>query len=258
MALVPAPLVPSPEPRATRYGLLTAANGPLDLPLHGAGGGVRYEPVSCGVAHVYPVECDDTPPEKTFDDGDDWVTAEPFLVYASLSCGSAGHTPAELEDKVRRRLAAGEQTQVEAALADVIAADPALAALTSADDTSIVAAVAELEQWLYERYGYVGFLHAPVRAAAHAMDHGLLIKDGPVWRTAMGSVWVFGGGYPDDGLAYITGQVTVWRSADVQVPPAAQVLNRTTNQYALLAEREYAVAYDCVAASVPLDLGAPS
>jgi hypothetical protein len=251
-------LVPSPEPRAVRYGLLAAANGPLDLPPHGAGGGVSYEPVSCGVAHTFPVECDTTPPEKVFDPGDDWVDAAPFLVYASLACGSAGHTPAELEGKVRRRLAAGEQTQAEAALADVIAADPALAVLTSADDGSIVAAVAELEQWLYERYGYVGYLHAPPRAAAYAMDHGLLLRDGPVWRTAMGSVWVFGGGYPDDGLIHITGQVTVWRSPDVQVPPAGQVFNRTTNQYALLAEREYAVAYDCLAAQVPLDLGAPS
>lgn len=258
MALVPAPLVPAPEPRGLRYGLFAAANGPLDLPRFGAGGGVRYDPVSCGVAYVYPVECDDTPPAKTFDPGDDSVEAAPFLVYASLACGSAGYTPAELEAKVRRRLAAGEQSAAESALADVLAADASLAALTSTDDTSIVAAVAELEQWLYEQYGYAGVLHAPVRAAAHAMDHGLLVRDGPVWRTAMGTAWVFGGGYPDDGLAYITGQVTVWRSTDVTVPPAAQVLDRATNQYALLAEREYAVGYDCVAASVPLDLGAPS
>lgn len=256
MAIVPASLVPPPEPRAIRYGLLTAANGPLDLPANGAGGGIAYDPVSCGVAHSYPVDCDDTPPEKTFDPGDTLVEAEPFAVYASLTCGSAGYTGAELETKVRRRLEAGEQSAVESALADILAANATV--LASADDTSVVAAVAELEQWLYERYGHVGFLHAPVRAAAYAMDAGLLVRDGPLWRTAMGTVWVFGGGYPDDDTLYISGQPTVWRSPDVQVPPAAQTLNRTTNQYYLLAERVYAVAYDCVAASVPLDLGAGS
>lgn len=253
MALVPAPLVPAPEPRATRYGLLTAANGPLDLPPHGAGGGIRYEPVSCGVAHTFPVECDDTPPEKTFDPNDDVVDAAPFLVYASLTCGSVGHTPGELEDKVRRRLAAGEQTQVEAALADVLSADAT--ALTAPDPTAVASVVGELEAWLYARYGHVGYLHAPVRAAAAAQEASLLLRDGPVWRTAMGTIWVFGGGYPDDDTVYITGQVTVWRSPDVQVPPAGQVFDRVTNQYALLAEREYAVAYDCVAASAGLDLG---
>ncbi len=63
----------------------------------------------------------------------------------------------------------------------------------------------------------------------------------------MGTVWAFGGGYPDDGTIYISGQPTVWRSSDVFVAPASGAFDRLTNQYNMIAEREYAVAYDCLA-----------
>src|ERR1041384_8602250 len=35
-----------------RYGLFTAANGPFDLPVHGAVGGVQYLQEHCGQAHL--------------------------------------------------------------------------------------------------------------------------------------------------------------------------------------------------------------
>jgi hypothetical protein len=254
VAIVPAPVVPAPEPRGLRYGLLTAANGPIDLPNpHGLGGGVKYEPVSCGFARVVPSDC--APIDKTFDPADEVVEQESFLVYATLECGSVGHTAAEIEAKVRRRLANGEQTAAEEGFADVLTAGVD-AALVAPDPTDIESVVGALEQWLYgsnpgqQKYGNVGFLHSPVRFAPYLGCRGLLIKDGLVWRTHMGTVMVFGGGYPDDGTIYISGQVTVWRAADVHVPSIEQTFNRTSNQWTALAEREYAVAYDCVAARV--------
>lgn len=251
MAITPAVMVSSPEPRGLRYGLFTAATGPLELPApEGLGGGVTYDPVSCGGAHLYPIECDDTPPAKVFDDANALVTADPFIVYSTYVCSAVGYSAAELEAKVRRRLANGEQSGAEAGLAAVLAAG-ATANLTP-DPTSIQSVVGDLEQWLYgsatANYGNVGYLHAPTRWAQYAAAQGLIIKDGLLYRTHLGTIWVFGGGYPDDGRIYITGQVTVWRAADVVVAPPAQVFNRATNVYRLLAEREYAVAHDCVAA----------
>lgn len=254
MAIVPAPIVTAPEPRGLRYGLLTAANGPIDLPSpHGRGGGVRYDPVSCGFARLYPVECpaDVVPVEKMFDDADSIITAEPFVAYATYVCGAAGYSAAELEAKVARRLANGEQTIAESAMATVLAAGAV--GLAAPDPTSIESVVGELEQWLYgingAAYGNVGYLHAPVRFEPYASFFGLIQKDGALLRTHMGTIWVFGGGYPDDDTIYISGQVTVWRSPDVVIPPALQGFDRQLNQYNLLAERDYAVAYDCVAAS---------
>lgn len=250
MALIPAPLVPAPEPRGLRYGLLAAANGPLNLPEpEGLGGGVRYEPVSCGSARLYPVECDDTPPVKVFDEMDPLVEADPFLVYATLQCGSVGKTPAELDTKVRRRLANGEQTAAEEQLAEILAA--AAVPLTAPNDASLRSVVGELEQWLYgtggAAYGNVGYIHASIRTAAYASTIGLLTKDGSVWRTHLGTIWSFGGGYPDDGSIYITGLTTLWRAATVTVAPIRQTFDRGANQYYAIAERQYAVAYDCVA-----------
>lgn len=271
MVITPPQVVPAPEPRGLRYGLLQAANGPLDLPTHGLSGGIVYEPVSCGFARTYPTLCHDdiriSP--KEIDENEDPIERESFVAYASMVCGSAGKTGPDMEGRVRRRLTNGEQSVAEAGMAAILAAG------VIADGTALVApgvtltdVVGELEQWLYgtdplplpadAQYGNVGYLHASPRIAAHAMDADLLVPDGPLLRTRMGTVWVFGGGYPDDGTIFISGNVTVWRSPDVFVSPTPQILNKTTNQYSLIAEREYAVTYDCVVASAVYNWGIPT
>lgn len=249
MALMPPETVPAPQPRGIRYGLFTVANGPLELAVHGRGGGVQYEPVSCGQAHTYPIECDDSPPEMVFDPGTGTVAFEPFLVYGSLTCGSAGKTQADLRAEVTRNLTSGEQTQAETAMAALLTAG----ATGLGAATLVVDAVSQLEQWIHGTadYGHVATLHASVGVAAWAADAGLVVQDGPVKRTPFGSVWSFGGGYPDD-IIWVSGQPTVWRSPDIDVPPLDQVLDRATNQYSIVASREYVVGYDCAAASVTL------
>lgn len=253
MPITPPLIVSAPEPRGLRYGLFAAANGPLDLPPHGIAGGLAYKPVSCGRARLYPVECPagQTPTPKVFDLDDPLVTAEPFVVYASLVCGAAGTNTTQLEAAVRRRLANGEQTSAEQGLAGVLAgAATPLGVFADGDDIRDV--IGGLEQWLYGAdgvaYGNVGYLHLPTRFAGYAGSHGLILKDGQVWRTHLGTIVVFGGGYPDTGAVYISGQVTLWRDPEVIVPPLGQTFDRVTNQYNALAERTYAVGYDCVAA----------
>jgi hypothetical protein len=271
MVIAPPVVVPAPEPRGRRYGLLTAANGPLVLPPHGKAGGIIYEPVSCGFARQYPTLCHTEIQigPKTFDGEDDRITRESFVVYATIACGSAGNTDPTLETRVQRRLANGEQTVAEAGMAAILAAG------VIADGTALIVpgptlpdVVGELEQWLYgsdalpapadAQYGNVGYLHASPRIAAHAMDTDLLVQDGPFLRTRMGTIWVIGGGYPDNGTIYISGNITVWRSPDVFVSPPRQLLNLETNQYHLVAEREYVVSYDCVVASAIYDWGIPT
>ncbi len=256
--MIPPQVVTPPEPRALRYGLLTAANGPLPLPVpHGLAGGVTYTPVGCGIAHLYAAVCPTDNATKTIDSAESVVERESFIAYASILCGSAGTTPAALEERVRRRLSDGEQTVAEAGMAAILAAGAT--PLIQLGTTDLTDVVGELEQWLYGQapgdagYGYAGYLHASPRIAAYAAEEGLIVRDGQILRTHLGTVWVFGGGYPDDGTIYATGQVTVWRSNDVFVTPGASALNRGTNQYSLLAEREYAVSYDCVAGSATFD-----
>lgn len=278
MAIAPAPLVAGPEPVARRYGLLTAASGPLDLPERGRGSGVRYVPVTCGGAHPYPIACYDGAVAGPIGDAFDPDLADPenelvetgvFGVVASLPCGSVGYTTAEFEEKIRRRLLNGEQGAAELALwtgldpdgvsLDILSLDTDPATVTVLDPLSIVSAVAALEDYAYrdQGYGNVAYIHAPVSVAAYAADHGLVVDERNIKRTPFGSVWVFGGGYPGTGAAgaappaggaylHITGQIQVWRSPDILVYPVDQTMNRTTNQRFLVAVREFAIGFDCL------------
>lgn len=271
--IIPGPLVDAPEPIGSRYGLFAAAIGPLDLPPHGAGGGVQYVPATCGRAHAWPIVCaggvvGDTP--KQVDEGEETVEADPFTIYATYECGSLGFAGQELQNRALRRLLNGEQGAVEYALwtgtsdvgataLDITSLQNNVSDILIAGNENIEAVVGQLEFAAYHTQGYgnVAYIHAPVSVAAWAASASLVIKDGPRLRTPYGSIWVFGGGYPGtgnndnpapDGGAYlhITGQVTVWRSAEPQVFTAAETLNRETNQQVMLAEREYAVGYDCL------------
>jgi hypothetical protein len=276
MALIPGMLVTAPEPLRRRYGLFTAASGPVDLPSpQGQGGGVRYVPVTCGQAHPYPIGCYDglvEVPEggKPVDPDNAEVTANPFMVVASIECATVGYTAAEDEARVRRRLEAGEQGGAELALwtgldpngnsLDITSlAESAEDISTVADELSLAHVVAALEDYAYreQSYGYTAFIHAPVAVAAWAAEANLIVDDGPLMRTPYGSVWVFGGGYPGTGAAggdappaggsymHVTGQVTVWRASEEHVYPVDQTMDKATNQRLLLAEREYAIGFDC-------------
>lgn len=263
MTFTPAQVVNPPTSPGLRYGLFSAAVGPLDLPDHAVGGGLTWTPESCGGAHTWAANCHEPTVErggdgdqqlsvvKTFDDAADYATAAPFVAYGSYTCGSVGTSPAELSRRATLRLQNGEQGQAETALAAALAASSG--EVFPADPASITAVVAELEQWLYGTIGYgtVGYLHAPPRVAAWAAEEGLIEAAGPVLVTRMGTRWVFGGGYPDDGYLYISGLVTVWRSPQIDTPPPQ--LDRATNQWTALAERAYAVGFDCHAARAFFD-----
>lgn len=273
MVLIPGPLIPGPEPVGKRYGLLSAAAGPLDMETHAKSGGYRYVPVTCGEAHTYAVDCSGGVVfnrSKEADPNNAEVDTGSFVVYSSIECGSVGYTAEEFRAQVERRLSNGEQGAAEYALWTGLAGDAAslgipnfaddAAAVTPADDTQLAAVISALEEYAYftQGYGNVAYIHAPASMAAWAATNHLIEKDGNLLKTHYGSVWVFGGGYPGTGAGgaappaggsylYVTGQVTVWRSADVWTYPVDQTLDRQTNQHFLLSEREYAIGFDCFA-----------
>jgi len=268
MAIVPGRLVPAPESPRRRYGLFTAASGPLDLPEHGEGGGVRYVPVTCGLARPYGVTCyegETSAPVKPLDPDNDLVETGVFVALATLACNAVGYTEEELVAKVRRRLANGEQGAVEEALwtgedfegnpLGILNLTEGAETVTVHDELDIAHVVAALEDYAYRvnDYGGVAYIHAPVAVAAHAHEANQIIYDGPLMRTPYGSVWVFGGAYPGTGDAgdeppaggaylHVTGQTTVWRSAEENVYSA---FSPTTNERVMVAERAFSVGFDC-------------
>lgn len=274
VGMIPGPLIAGPEPVGRRYGLLSAAAGPIDLPPHGDGGGVRYVDVACGVAHSWPIACEAgelVSERKQFDPDNPTTEAVGFTVYGALDCGSVGYSGSEFMRDTERRLVNGEQGAAERALwtgtSDVSGTPLGIPNFTDdatpialADEGDIAAVVSGLEEWIYttQGYGYTAYIHAPVAVAAWAASLYLVVKDGNLLKTPYGSIWVFGGGYPGTGAGgaappaggqyiVVTGQTTVWRSADIFTSPVPQVLDRATNQYQLLSERQYAIGFDCFA-----------
>lgn len=254
MPLAPPDVVEAPMPRPLRYGLFRAVGSFLPLEGNQFGAGVRYEPVTCGVAHSWPIDCPDdspaeeSPSEKVFDAIPAFVDGEPFVVYGSSQCGSVGTNAARAERRARQNLENGEQFEVESAMAAVLDAQDTVLP----NQPLVAGAVAALEQWLYgtAAYGRIGFIHASPGVAALAAAEEQWVRDGNLYRTPYGTIWSVGGGYPE-GTIFISGQVHVWRS-EVNVPDPVQTFDRGQNQWYTIAERAYAVAADCAVASLTL------
>jgi hypothetical protein len=274
--------VSAPPPGDHRYGIFNVADVVPFTDDHQHYGGLLYDAAGCGTARGWPIACDVATPgtPKTFDNNTAETSVKPFAVYTSLLCGTAGYTAEYLEDKVRMRLAAVEQQGVEEAFSSgllngttlgntpVLAGGGGVTVLTAAG--SLKLAVAALEEFAGDNYGYVPVIHAPASVAAHAGANGLIRAQGDipangVLKTYLGSRWSFGSGYTNTspvGVAaaaghawlYVTGRVTLWQNTNVFVSPAKQSANRAVNQYNLIAEREWAASFDCFVAAIDVTL----
>jgi len=258
VAIIPGMTVPPPEALRRRYGLFDAASGPLDLSPHGEGGGIRYTPLTCGAAYPYGVTCyqgEVAAPAKPLDQDTAEVDSGVFVVLSTINCGAVGYTRAEYSAQVRRRLEGSEQAAAEMALwTGLDLAGNSLGTLSLDGEASSIPAdydpdlitdvVGALERYAYttQGYGSVAYIHAPVEVAAFAAEAGLVVADGNRKVTPLGSVWAFGA-YPS-GEIIVTGQTTVWRSAEVQVIDS---FDTASNELLLVAERAYAVTFDCFA-----------
>jgi hypothetical protein len=271
-----------PAPGNLRYGLFSVARGPLELPDRVRVTGASYDSDGCGQPRGWPADCapSPTPDPKTIDPNIGEQELLPFVVYASLVCGTAGYTRDYLESKVRRKLLAVEQSAVEQALWSGVINGVTLGNKPTFQDNNAIgtgndpvvltaaatprAAISALEQYATDNYGYEPVIHVETRVVAHLAAAGLIREGGQPYRTHAGTL-LSCGDYPGTsnvgaaaaaGHAWmaITGQVTLWRDPEIFVPDLAQVMARTTNQMNALAERVWAATYDCFVAMIDVTL----
>ena len=266
-------IIAAPAPGVRRYGLFSAATVLDDLDAPGIASGFQLPAEDCGVVRSYDANCV-THPAKTFDEGQTYMEATPYWVYATRKCGTVGRSAAEMEASVLRRLVANEQHEVESQLwgGGAVAADPNLTGVAGV--VTVVpgvaqgagAAIAALEQSFYDTYGYVGTIHVNTAAYAAMAYAQILERNGSTLNTPLGSVWSFGSGYgiagpggaaPAAGFvwAFMTPPVLIRRSSPM-VPPVIETMNHVQNQWLGLAERAYAHTWVCNtvhAVQVPLD-----
>lgn len=266
---------------------LVSTDDGQNLADHAYGAGMYYDPKGCGEAHTYEIDCD-PPVAKDFDDNSAEVLVLPFVVYSTLKCGPRGMTPAYMIDKTSERLYSSEQHAVEAAFWAGGAGNLPIIATVGAVDVgaggsfaTITDAVAALEDHAYGTvpYGYNAVLHAKSAVHAYAAAEHIVVTAAqgyaPVWgtdnnermlRTPLGTKWVFGGGYPGTGpvgapapaagetYIFITGNVTSWRQPEWAPPDPLRTMDRSINEFRLLAERGWLVTRDCFTAYALVDI----
>jgi len=294
MALYLPTYVKAPTVTPLPYGLMSVVQMPTDdVDKTHWRNGVQYQPDACEVALSTTAQC----PVVTgygkvaTTEGVQTKGAQPFTVYASISCTPVGNYWEEAEARVIAALTNGEARAVEdvfwtggidapsdtsiyphlaanAAVYDdsgnVLLQPAATVIVTGAVD--IVEAVGLLETNLASCYGGVGVIHAPRAALAHMAANHLIEKSGQTIRTVGGTPVAFGAGYPGTSPAgatpasgtawlYATGAISLRRSDPVITSNRVQGLDRSVNTLQLYAERTYAIGWDCCLLAIPVSLG---
>ncbi|MDQ0376499.1 hypothetical protein [Amycolatopsis thermophila] len=266
--------VAAPVRTPHRYGLFSAASIVDATDMHELMG-VQWQPLPCGRPGLFVEDClptgggnPDVPAttEKDFADQPGTVEASPITVYGSFRCRLLGYSLEEAQRRAREHLEAGEQQAVEYAVMSGEGGN--LPFLADADTVNLGTATCaeELLSLLYEHADaeFTGepVLHVPRAAAPWLKDH--LAREAGRLVTTLGTPVVAGAGYSEanvgpGGVAapagsfwvYATGPVVVRRGPITAVPnPPEAGLNRSNNDFTALAERQYVVGWDCLAAAV--------
>jgi len=235
-----------------------------------ARGGVEYKPDVCdGTYALIPMDCPAVSGSKSFTGVEATVSGGPFVVLTSYQCTPVGTTLAEAERRVRLRMQLREQRAVEERIWTGVASGLGTMASLFSTATVIgpascpVQAMELLEQWLVDNDVLGGIIHMRPGMMPHMADHFQieLPSKSRTYKTHLGTSVVFGQGYAGTGPTgqatttttewmYASGRVLVWRDSDVLVPPAPQVLDRSSNILYLTAERGYAVSIECGVAAI--------
>lgn len=258
-------LIEAPPIAPLRYGIFTAARVVPDMPARIIASGLQFLSDHCGGAELYDQTCL-VSPTKEFVEGSDLLGADPYWIVSRKRCGTVGRTGQEMLEAVRQQLTSAEQTLVESVVWDGAAYPGATPTLTGAGATIVTpgadgagAAIAALEEAFYDMSGYQGVIHINMQGYAALRYAGLMDpaeRVAGVYKTPMGTSLSIGAGYgitgpadvaPDAGnvWAFITSPVTVWRSGILPQPDPRQTLDRSLNQWDVVAEEVFAHAWDC-------------
>jgi len=269
--MVNTPLIPyvdlaaDPAPKAQRYGLFTAATGPLDLPDRAIVGGLRWLDATTVLPAGFSVTCAANP--VGFNDGcGSFITGAPFAVQATLDTGSVGMSLDEVNAILTARLVAGEQAVVERIFSDGTfgqansLANNAVAATALTAAASVRRAIGQLDEYLASVTGTRGIIHAPAAVSSYFGTDSGVMKEGGKWVTPLGNIVSIGNysGATPAGAAPAAGHTTmyacmntvVYRTADIETPPIGGAFTPAENRYASVARRVYLVTHNNVFAYI--------
>lgn len=205
------------------------------------------------------------PNTKDFDQSAGWVDGVRFAAYGGVVCKAIGLDQQRMQSEVERVFKAGESTAVERAVVEQLL--PNADIWNGAEDITPVSGavspavgVALLEGYAGGLYVGAPTIHMPRTIASIMLAVNGLEFSGDVLHTRLGAKVAAGAGYenpsvgPDGTTAaaagemwlYATGEVFVGRSEAV----IRQVMEQSTNDVYVLAERGYIAAAECFAAAI--------
>lgn len=278
MGAGPAQVVQSPPATPPLVSLVRSARR-VDEPDDRWMNGFGFAPEGCAMSGI--LDPCDTGVEKEVPASRDSIDFEPYVIWAGDSCSSFGFSQRDYEARARRLLEACQSKQIAEEfwkgtvaqandwpnrfLADVANVD----LLTESGGVSPTQALSCLEQGLAECQCSQGMIHATPQVVTYWVSEHLVIREGGLLITQLGTIVVADGGYdgsdpngnaPISGgvWAYGTGIVDV-RLGPVQVFPSSmnEALNRSTNLVTFRAERMAAATWDScclVGAEIDIDL----
>ncbi len=244
--LVDAPTV-VPQP----YGIFSVAETRLTTDEHWRLG-IRWQSQACSQVKETTGECI-IPREGEALEPDDYCYVaefEPFTVYAYDNDSIPGHTLEEHRAQVVQRLINGEQRAVEERVWAAITADAGAPLDLSAYDLRF--ALGYVEQQVSQNYSGTGVIHMSHLVATLLWD-ALFVSGGRL-QTLHGTPVVVGAGYDTAtdpltrvGYIYGTGAMVLYRG-DIDTRESA--IDKAVNQVSYIAQRDYAVGWDCYSVAV--------
>jgi len=181
---------------------------------------------------------------------------EPIHVWAWDACDPTSQSRDYVRENATQWLQISEQNDVETAFATRLLND----AGTLPSTADFIAALGALEVAI-AKTRIQAYIHASPRVAAQAAFNQVLLQDDHgQWHTPLGSMWVFGGGYDgllDDTLV-ATSQPYGWRGAialtEAMIEPDHGAGTASTTDFAVVAERSFAVGYEKLIGAVQVTL----
>lgn len=270
--LVEAPVVPQP----VKFGLFSVSEFVKNGAPHWQQG-VMWEPYACGPAASYACPTcaqndGGTAPVKTYTEGVGETQVAPFTVYGSFACSPIGHWD-DAEKRALQNLLSGEERAVEAQIASgSMHSSMNLQMPEAVDVTPTPGTPVTIAQGLalLESYGALNgngefVIMMNRREALLANANGTLVKPNEsdaqlrtVLNTPVAALSGFDGRTGPNGVAagagrawlFATGKPYIYRSEPFMTSTREVSLNITNNDLHILAERTYAVGWDCFTAGI--------
>lgn len=270
--LVEAPVVPQP----VKFGLFSVSEFVTAGTPHWQQG-VMWEPYACGPAASYACpSCgenrDDLGLAKTYTYGVGETQIAPFTVYGSFSCSPIGHWD-DAEKRALQNLISGEERAVEAQIASgSMHSSMNLQMPEAVDITPTPGTPVSIPQGLalLEAYGALNgngefVIMMNRRESLLANANGTLVKPAEsdaylrtVLNTKVAALSGFNGRTGPNAVAagagqawlFATGKPYIYRTEPFITSQREQSLNTDNNNLRILAERTYAVGWDCFTAGV--------